>query len=772
MRVFTVNRIRLVEEGKTNMFFLRQVLLKPLAFRLLLTYYYLLLTILTHGQSDIPMGTWRIHSSYHSINSLALADQKVFGAARNGVMVLDQSENSISSYSKLSGLKGTTITFINYDGQKDLLLIAYEDGKFDVINSSPEILSFDPTRNSAFTGSRKINHIFIYGESAYLSADYGVIVFDLNRLQVKETWRDLGAAGETLKILQSTINIDSIFLATEKGVLVGNLSTNLLDFNNWKRFETGEFNGPIQSIAAFNGAIYTAINNSGLHRYENGSWVKENFLQAVSFLSINSTVNNLFIAEQDKLWRLSVDNLLSEIISESITDPRFATEDSNGKLWVGDGKNGLVSDASGSFRSYVPNSPSKEGTFNLKFHGETIFALAGGYSSSMLPLGNPGNADLFIHGIWSTETSTMLDLTDKAFNQSLDKVYNSSFGFGVEERDGQGNVKVFDESNSPLINTNPPGRFVNVTSLGSSDDGLWIANYGAAQPLHLLKDDNTWESFAFAVAASRFPLNLAVDLYGSVWIVLNPDQGGGILVFNKDENATAYLTEVTGSGGLPSKSVRSIAIDRDGIVWVGTDLGVAYFIDPSEVFSAGVDAIKPIFENRFLLKDDRVTAIAVDGGNRKWIGTERGVWLFNPTGEELVYNFNTENSPLLSNIIRDIEVNGQTGEVFFATEEGLVSFRADATESNSSFQAVKVFPNPVTANFVGTVGISGLATDAIIKITDINGKLIWQTQANGGTATWNVQDYTGGRAPTGIYIIFAATQDGAESAVAKIAVVE
>ncbi|HEY9008497.1 MAG TPA: T9SS type A sorting domain-containing protein, partial [Ohtaekwangia sp.] len=208
------------------------------------------------------------------------------------------------------------------------------------------------------------------------------------------------------------------------------------------------------------------------------------------------------------------------------------------------------------------------------------------------------------------------------------------------------------------------------------------------------------------------------------------------------------------------------AVDRDGLVWVGTDIGVAYFFDPSS------DAVKPIYDSRFLLRDDKVTAIAIDGGNRKWMGTERGVWLFNATGEALVYNFTTDNSPLLSNVIKDIEIDEQTGEVFFATDKGIVSFRSDATASTGSFETVKIFPNPVTSTFSGSVGIKGLATDAVVKITDISGKLIWQTQANGGTATWNVQDYNGRRAATGIYLVFAATADGAESVVGKIAVVE
>jgi streptogramin lyase len=337
----------------------------------------------------------------------------------------------------------------------------------------------------------------------------------------------------------------------------------------------------------------------------------------------------------------------------------------------------------------------------------------------------------------------------------------SSFGKGVQVIEN-GVISFEDETTTS-----------NVTSLHASSSGVWVTNYGVAQSLHLLKSDNTWESFSFpTIAASRYPTQIEVDYLGNVWMVLNPDNGGGILVFDKQNNRFAYVTEATGSGGLPSRNVYSIAMDRDGQVWIGTATGVAYFPDPSRVFSAGANAVKPIFQNRFLLRDEKVVSIKVDGGNRKWMGTQRGVWLIDPIGETQVYHFNVANSPLLSDKIVDVEINQKTGEVFFMTEAGIVSFRSDATTSAGIFQSVKVFPNPVTANFNGLVAISGLATDAIIKITDITGKLVWQTTANGGTATWNVRDYNGNRASTGMYLMISTSQDGSESLVGKIAVID
>jgi ligand-binding sensor domain-containing protein len=735
----------------------------------------LVLIVETHIEvmaQNIALGTWRTHLSYHHISAIAFGDQMAFASGNLGVMLMDQSDNSVSTYSKINGLNGTSVSHIDYDDHNKQLLITYTDGRFDVVTEESEIVGFDPTKNSTVTGSKKINHAFIAGGIAYLSADYGVIVFDMNRMSVKETWRGLGGAGQTLMVFQSTILGDSIFLATGKGVIAGALKDNLQDFNSWKRFESGELNGPVQHVTNFNNTIYSGVNTSGIFKYMGALWVKTPFLQGSSFKSMNSPGANLYVADENGLFRITVSDEVVQIEDRLIERPNFATEDSNGKVWIGDGKNGLVTNASGSFVSTIPNSPSGDKTFEITYFDKTIYALAGGYSSNAVAFGNPGSIDSFRDGLWLNEESGLSDLTAIAFDKNSDKVFISSFGYGVEARDSQGNSIVFNENNSPLVNINPPGAFVNIPSLAAGTDGIWITNYGSPKPLHFLGADDTWKSFSFPFEQSKYPLNVAVDFNGSVWLALDPSEGGGILVFNEKDNSSVILTDATGSGGLPSNTINSITIDKDGAVWIGADFGVAYFNEPLSVFSGNVNAIKPIFDGRFLLRDDDVTAIAVDGGNRKWIGTERGLWLFNESGEVLIHNFTTTNSPLLSNVVRDVEVNGETGEVFVATEQGLLSYRSDATDSKSEFGAVKVFPNPVTADFVGSIGITGLATDALVKITDINGKLVWQTRANGGSASWNLQDVNGRRPSTGVYIVFAVTDDGHDSAVAKIAFVD
>jgi hypothetical protein len=714
------------------------------------------LSIVSDGQ-NVPVENWRTHISFNSINSVSVGGNKVYAASENGVMIFDQIENSISTVTKLNGLSDTGITQVAYDGQRHQLLISYSNGNLDILRSN-EIMNFDRLKTSTtVTGSKRINHIIVNNDLAYFATDFGLVVFDLNQLEVKETWRDLGPAGEKIEIYQTAFFNDSIFLATEVGVLAGDLDANLLDYNNWTRFNSGVFTGDIKSITTFNNIVYAAINSSGIYRYENGAWNLETLSAGHSFNNLTAG-SQLMITEPDSLWVLS--NPVA-IAPTSITTPMTSVEDGAGKIWIADQRNGLISNKSGAFESYVADGPSFPGGLRLKYDGNSkMYAVSGGFGPTLLPLGKTEYLNSFSNGMWTQETSfNDQDLTDVEF--SGNQIFISSFGDGIQKNEN-GLITFSDNTVSPKI-----------TAMARSSAGIWVTNYGSTQSLNLLKSDNTWESFSFlSITPSRYPTEIAVDYLGHVWMIINPAQGGGIVVFDKAGNRSAYLTEVSGSGGLPNRSVYSIAMDRDGFVWIGTAAGIAYFSDPSSVFNANVNAVRPIFENRFLLRDEKVTAIEIDGGNRKWMGTENGVWLFNAFGESQVHYFNSANSPLPSDVIVDIETDGKTGEVFFMTREGIVSFRSDATTSDAIFHNVKIFPNPVTAKFNGFVGISGLATDAFVKITDVTGKLIWQTQANGGTVAWDVRDYNGRHAATGMYLVFTTSQDGSESVVGKIAVVD
>jgi hypothetical protein len=723
------------------------------------------------GQNDIPPGTWRMHFSYNHLNAIVVTEEAAYGAAEGGVMRLDKSDYSITTITGINGLVGAGPTAMAFYSQKNLLLIGHDDGNVTLIQDGTINLFDRLSTSNSISGSKKINHIYLSGALAYVSADFGIVTFDLNQLEVKETYRDLGLNGVKLKINEAIVFNDSIFAATELGVIGGSLSaTNLLDYRNWKRYDQEDLAQDITSITTFNNNLYVAIDLSGIYMLENGAWVKQVYLDGESLVAVSGNSNGLLISTGNSVFEVDAGNEIYEVSSGLITEPSMAIRDDSGRFWVADKNNGLVSDVSGTFESFKPNGPSSNLPWRLVMDDSDLINIHGGYNVSRLPSGTESSVNIFSNGQWSTKTTGLpADISDFISTGGVE--YVSSFGHGLEQISSTGSI-VFDETNSPLTNANPPGRNVFVTSIAGSFAELWVANYDSDTPLHLLKEGQQWESFVFPIVQTSFPQEIEVDADGRVWMLIDPTRGGGVFVYDNKQQQSVYLSNGTGQGGLPVPDVRSIAFDRDGQVWLGTSQGVAYFTSPGSVFNTPVDAILPIYENRFLLRDETVTSIAIDGGNRKWMGTKNGAWLFDAHGEKLIYNFNTDNSPLPSNHIADIAVNNISGEVFFSTDRGLVSFRSDATSGAPDFQHVKVFPNPVTRDFGGMVTINGLYTDARVKITDIAGHLIWETRANGGTASWNVRQLNGSRVGTGMYLIFSSTEDGAEKHVGKIAVID
>jgi ligand-binding sensor domain-containing protein len=318
-----------------------------------------------------------------------------------------------------------------------------------------------------------------------------------------------------------------------------------------------------------------------------------------------------------------------------------------------------------------------------------------------------------------------------------------------------------------------------VTGLATTNDGtVWIGNTSVnINDPFLFSIDKTgvWRSYIPSQTVGRYPLDIVIDAASRKWIRLSTSGGTrGLMLFDEKTNTQIYFSEQSGSGTLPDKSVNAIDIDKNGQVWLGTDKGIAVFTNPTQIRagSAIPDALLPIVEGFPLFFDKKINCIKTDGGNRKWVGTPDGAFLLSEDGLQTILQFNTSNSPLTNDNIITIAIDEKSGEVFFGTDRGIISYRGDATTGTEAHEEVKVFPNPVLSNFEGFVGISGLANNARVKITDTGGKLAYETRANGGTATWNVKSYNGRRAAAGVYLIFSATEDGAENFVGKIAVLE
>ncbi|TRX53739.1 T9SS type A sorting domain-containing protein [Fulvivirga sp. M361] len=728
------------------------------------------------GSQDIPIGTWRTHFSYNSIINLADAGNKTFASSPLGIMVFDSEDNSLTTIAKINGLQEGDISALHYNDNGGQLYVGYRSGNLDVITDT-EIINLDLTTDSQVNGSKSVNQIFTFGNSIFLITDFGLLRVSADGFEVRETIREIGSGREAVKVYQGVTLGDSLFLATEDGVLATNITNNvnLADPNGWKLFdsEDGLPGISFEVIFRLDNQVVAGASGNGLYIY-GGQWTKITTLENAVFKKARTLSTGALIIANEQLFELDNTLRLTSLANELVSNPMDAFKKSTGELFVGDQLNGLVTDFQGSFQSLRPAGPFSNDVFELNYQSGQLFAVPGGFSSVITPLRRDGGYNLFSQGDWESNTSgnqlpEFDDVTDVVDQRRLNRIVLASAGFGLMVINDDGNVQIIDENTagSPLINTNTSGKNLIVPAISGAQNGLWVLNYGANTPLHFWQDNDQWTSYTLP---SRFCIDM-VESETQLWMIVDPNRGGGIIVLDKNSGESRILTSTAGEGSLASNTVNALAVDRQGFIWIGTNRGVSVVTDTFSAISGQVDAVEPIFENRPLLRDEEITAIAVDGGDRKWIGTTSGIWLFDPQADKQLLNFTEDNSPLLSDEILDIAIDPISGEVFLATPLGILSYREGATRGDNTHRNVKVFPNPVTQDFQGTVGISGLVRDAQIRITDASGKLIWKTRAAGGTATWQVRDYNGNRAESGIYLIFSADDNGEETYIGKIAVV-
>jgi len=735
------------------------------------------------AQENIPLEHWRMHISYNTILDVSLGDNKIFAASKNGIFYIDKTDNSINTISKINGLSDVGITAVEFIPHYNVLIIGYENGNIDVWQDG-KIKNISTILKANLNESKRINHFNIHNEKCYISTDFGLLVFRLTDLTIEESIQGLGAIGESLVINESTIYNDSLFLATKKGVIAASLSpnVNILDFNNWKRYGA-ESNAPLGNIAAitiYNNEVVVAEQMGNIYSYSLNTWLLQPYSQNKEHNALFSNNTMLVISSPSEVTKFngSVDVSITNTNTSIIND---AVIDENNNVWVADNNKGLLTNKNGAFESILPEGPFSDKVSKLYYHENKIFALAGEIGVGRTFLQSNDGFYVFKNGNWDnfnalTHPLVSNNLVDITFNPSDGQYYLASFGSGILKYDGVEDFEVIDQTTagSSLESWSVDSTYTLVSSIAASQDGVWAGNYGANNnAIHFFDNQQQWHSYSTSIIGSKLPMKITIAQNGDKWIQLDADQGGEVIVFNEKTGKNRRLTTEIGNGDLPQSDVYDIVMDKEEMVWIGTGKGVAYYSDTYSVENENaINAITPIIEGYPLLRDERITAIAIDGGNRKWFGTDNGLWLFDANTQKQIYFFTTENSPLLSNNILDIAIHDISGEVFVATDNGIVSFRSPATTGTISHENVKIFPNPVLASFEGLVGISGLSENATVKITDISGKLIHQMRANGATAGWNIKDTNGRRAATGIYLVFSASDDGAETYIGKIAVVE
>lgn len=708
--------------------------------------------------------------NYQSGRQLAEVGTRIYCATSNGLFYYDYSDNSIRGLSKIQGYSNIDISAIGYSQEHKQLLIGYEDGVIDVQKNN-SITRFEAIALSNISGRKNANNFTFSGNFAFISSAFGIVKYDMVKREVRESYLDLpGSSGSTVEVFDVALFEDTLFAATSEGIIKGALSRNLLDPSSWELVLTGR----ATTVTPFNNVLYASVAGE-LKVYNNSLW--SNYTQPVpNAKNMVVSHNRLVIAYESGVKIIDEQGAVTD---HSAVGPNYGLLNAEGRLFIADPLYALISIGSqGQLDFYRPNGPVPTSFWDMATEGKNVWIAGGGVSRIWANRYlNQGFAGL-INGSWQNYNSTntpqlsgVRDILSVVVDPVTNIKYFGTFGYGMFGfKDGQV-VEYYDESNSEL-DIMPSLGVVRVAGMAFDESGnLWIANYGSDRQVVVKQRNGDWKSFS--AGAGKSVADMVIDEYGRKWFV---HTDGGVLAFDDETNTSFMYSTGERQGNLPNSTVNAIAIDLDWEIWVGTEEGPAVIHDPSAVFRGANGDAQQIFIRQgntgsYLLEGEAITAIAVDGGNRKWLGTRRGVWLVSADGTEILRNFTTANSPMVSDVIISIGVNNETGEVFFGTEKGIMSYRGDAVAGGLTHGDVYVYPNPVREDYKGPISITGLVRDANVKITDVSGSLVYESKAAGGLATWNGKNFKGRSVASGVYLVYSSNSDGTETFITKLLII-
>lgn len=749
---------------------------------------YLLMSLNTRAQLP-PIGQWREHLNYQQTIQVVKGSQ-LYCATTKALFSIDDN-NELTRYSKVTGLNDIGIRCIGWDAGTNQLVVAYNNSNLDLLKGSI-IHNIRDITKSAIAGDKSIQQIFCNNGLAYLASGLGIIVTDLNRREIKDTWI-IGNNGNQVKVNGFTLHNNFFYAATEEGLKTASTTVNNpANFSNWT-LVSGAHQLPTGSIKNAIVANNNVIVQKGDSLFiQNGSnWQLLYHDRNWPIVSITAANNQLTVCQRTssgvaRVLLLNTDGTIARTIGASgiISLPLSAIVD-NGQIWVADRFGGL-SRTNNTTDRFIPNGPPGVAVGELASNGNITVATAGSVNDAWNYLFNRDGFYVLKDNAWSSRgffntpiLDSVLDFITVAIDPRDQAIWAGSYGGGLV-RFANDQFNIFKQFNSSLrAAIGDPGS-TRVSGLTfDSKQQLWVANYGAPQNLSVRKRDNNWRSFSIPFTHNENAIaQLITDDLDQIWAI--SPKGNGLFCFNPGididnlaDDRWKYYRQGSGNGNLPSSNVFSIVKDRDGAVWVGTDRGIGIIRCPELAFSAaGCEAIQPtVQQDRFaglLFRDEVVQCMAVDGANRKWVGTRNGLWLLSSNGEKIVYRFTAENSPLFSNDVRKLTIDPVTGELFIATSEGLCSFRSTATTPAETQNKVLVFPNPVPPGFNGTIAIRGLVDKALVKITELNGRLVYQTRSLGGQAVWDGRNYLGTKVASGVYLVLVRDDSGEERIATKI----
>lgn len=665
--------------------------------------------------------SWEIYTSYNDITEIEPAGNLVFALASNGLFSYHIKDGSVTTYDKANTLSDFDINHIAWNKTTQKLVITYTNGNIDLLDANGNVVNVPDLYLKSMTDNKQINHIYISGANVYLSLSLGIIKLDTKEGKILDTYK-LG-----FNVNYSYIEDNCLYAASkEAGLYRGVLKNNLIDKNNWEK--AGNFKEQ-------------TMNSTNVYDTTNKYWwtVKEGKL---TYYTLNT--------DKEKIYQ-----------TEGI----------------------------------IPDGPASNKFYRLYINKNKLYAVAGAWSQEK-DCNNMGEVHVWNGEKWEefeqpSDASLghlYRDLLCLDFDPSKEGHIMVGSKAGLYEFQDGKFIKCYNKDNTSVI-TSPLGNNYTIISSVKYDarGKLWLLNsLGDNSILSFDQTTQEWKHYPHSEIGSNDRYNLTRLIIGknngNIWFVNNYYEKNRLYKYNYNtDELTMYGPTFTNEDGrdITPIYVHCLAEDRNGNIWIGTTSGPLY-LSMSDIQNGNnifTQHKVPRNDNTnyadYLLDNSNIRCIAVDGANQKWFGTDNGVYLVSDDCNTQIYHFDTDNSPLISNIVYSIAVNNNTGKVYFATDKGLCSFNNGIVGSNSEMTKdnVYAYPNPVKPDYTGKINIVGLSFNANIKIVSTNGTLINEGRSAGGSYSWDGCDLNGKKVASGIYMVETATESCKKGIVCKIAII-
>ncbi len=754
-------------------------------------YYILICLISFYSTAQSFNNQWVGHYSYSHINDISATNTDIYVASENSIYKYDIATQDLETFSSINGLSGQSISAIHRSEEFSATIIGYENGLIEVIQDDVENVTtlIDIREKPTIDPDRKrINH-FVEKEGRVLVATgFGIVELRLDNVEFGDTFF-IGAGGTQINVLQSIFFENNIYAVTPgNGILRAEENNpNLVDFSQWTTIATGDF----RTIQVFNNNLYVQQNTNLIRRLVGNTL--STVLTLPSTIESNRSSDVYFtVTLSDRVLVYNTNfQEISTITNTSVDDfgPTIATVVDD-QIYIGTNRNGMLETTAvngTTFVSRTPLGPLANSPFGITFSDNNLWVSYGEHDVlfNPFPLKREGISKLTIGESWTNilrenvlGATSLVHIAVNPFD--TEQVFVSSFQDGLLELNENVATNLYNSVNSGFETFTPGTENTRLNGAAFNSDGnLWIVNSRINNGLKLFNPEtkeieniNINGVIANPIADPGFS-KLVLDRRGNVFF---GSGSNGVIGYNPSDGIVRKINAGNDSS-FALEDVRSLAVDQNNQLWIGTRGGLRVFFNTANVF----EQINPSSSNivildngvpQELLFEQFISDIEVDGSNNKWVATgSSGVFYLSPDGQETLAHYTIENSPLPSNTVQDIAIDGNTGSVYFATVNGLIEFKGTATDPEENLENVIAFPNPVKPNYSGVVTIKGLTTRANVKITDIEGNLVYEQIAEGGSIQWDTTAFGKHRVASGVYLILVTGDEQEETTVSKLMII-